>query len=124
MIDGEADVPALGRAGAVGVVSARCGAIRKIGVIAYFPFALGTNFQRAGSKPLPDWAAEFDAKTWSQFFLKYVVSNPAVTVVRAGTTQAAHMLENIGGGIGRLPDEATRQRMAALVDSWPGARFK
>ena len=97
---------------------------RKIGVVAYFPFALGTNFQRAGTAPLPEWAAEFDAKTWSQFFLKYVVSHPAVTVVRAGTTQAKHMLENIGGGSGRLPDEATRKRMAALVDSWPGARFK
>ena len=97
---------------------------RKIGVVAYFPFSLGTNFQRAGTTPLPEWAAEFDARTWSQFFLKYVVSHPAVTVVRAGTTQAKHMLENIGGGIGRLPDEATRKRMALLVDSWPGARFK
>ena len=97
---------------------------RKIGVVAYFPFSLGTNFQRAGTTPLPEWAAEFDAKTWSQFFLKYVVSHPAVTVVRAGTIQAAHMLENIGGGIGRLPNEAARKRMAALVDSWPGARFK
>jgi hypothetical protein len=95
---------------------------RKIGVVAYFPFGVGSLFQRAGDKPLPDWAAEFDAKTWAQFFLKYVVSNPAVTVVRAGTIQAKHMLENIGGGIGRLPDEATRKRMAALIDSWPGGR--
>jgi diketogulonate reductase-like aldo/keto reductase len=97
---------------------------RKIGVVAYFPFSLGSNFQRAGTTPLPEWAAEFDAKTWAQFFLKFVVSHPAVTVVRAGTTKAPHMLDNIGGGIGRLPDEATRKRMAALVDSWPGARFK
>ena len=95
---------------------------RKIGVVAYFPFSVGTLFQRAGTTPLPDWAAEFDARTWAQFFLKYVVSHPAVTVVRAGTIQAKHMLENIGGGIGRLPDEATRKRMAALVDSWPGGR--
>jgi diketogulonate reductase-like aldo/keto reductase len=94
---------------------------RKIGVIAYFPFSVGTLFQRAGDKPLPEWAAEFDARTWAQFFLKYVVSHPAVTVVRAGTIQAKHMLENIGGGIGRLPDEATRKRMAALIDSWPGS---
>jgi diketogulonate reductase-like aldo/keto reductase len=95
---------------------------RKIGVVAYFPFSVGTLFQRAGTTPLPDWAAEFDAKTWAQFFLKYVVSHPAVTVVRAGTIQAKHMLDNIGGGIGRLPNEATRKRMAALVDSWPGGR--
>ena len=95
---------------------------RKIGVVAYFPFGTGTLFQRAGTAALPEWAAEFDAKTWAQFFLKYVVSNPAVTVIRAGTTKAAHMVDNIGGGIGRLPNEATRQRMAALIDSWPGGR--
>ena len=74
-----------------------------------------------GTTPLPEWAAEFDARTWGQFFLKYVVGHPAVTAVRAGTTKATHMLDNIGGGIGRLPDEATRKRMAELVDSWPQA---
>jgi diketogulonate reductase-like aldo/keto reductase len=96
---------------------------RKIGVVAYFPFSTGTLFQRASAMPVPDWAAEFDAKTWAQFFLKYVVSHPAVTVIRAGTTQAPHMLDNIGGGIGRLPNEATRKRMAALVDAFPGKPF-
>ena len=94
---------------------------RKIGVVSYFPFSTGTLFQRASTMPLPDWAAEIDARTWAQFFLKYVVSNPAVTVVRAGTTQAKHMLDNIGGCCGRLPDEATRKRMAQLVDAWPPA---
>jgi aryl-alcohol dehydrogenase-like predicted oxidoreductase len=94
---------------------------RKIGVIAYFPFGVGSLFKRVGSTPLPDWAAEFDATTWAQFFLKYVISHPAVTMVRAGTTNPAHMLDNIGGGTGRLPDEATRKRMAALIDALPPA---
>jgi len=90
---------------------------RKIGVMAYFPFDRSRIFQRASSTPLPAWAAEFDATTWAQFFLKYVVSHPAVTVARVGTTRAAHMLENMGGGIGRLPDEATkREAYAAFVD--------
>jgi aryl-alcohol dehydrogenase-like predicted oxidoreductase len=92
---------------------------RKIGVLAYFPFDRGRMFQRVGTTPLPDWAAEFDAKTWAQFFLKYVISHPGVVMARTGTTKAAHMLENIGGGIGRLPDEATRKRMAALMDTFP-----
>ena len=102
---------------------------RQIGVLSYFPFggnggmscvASGVGlFARVGSRPLPEWAAEFDATTWAQFFIKYVVSNPAVTVVRGGTTKAKHMLDNMGGGIGRLPDEATRKRMAALIDSFP-----
>src|SRR5688572_25188900 len=91
---------------------------RKIGVMAYFPFDRRRIFERASTTPLPEWAAEFDANTWAQFFLKYVVSHPAVTVVRTGTTKAEHMLDNIGGGMGRLPDEAMRKRMAALVDTF------
>jgi aryl-alcohol dehydrogenase-like predicted oxidoreductase len=92
---------------------------RKIGFMAYFAFDRGRVLQRVGATPLPEWAAEFDAKTWAQFCLKYVVSHPAVTVVRTGTTKAAHMLDNIGGGIGRLPNEAMRKRMAEFVDSLP-----
>ena len=92
---------------------------RKIGVLAYFTFDRGRIFRRAGATPLPEWAAEFDAKSWAQFFIKYVISHPAVTVARTGTANPAHMLENIGGGIGRLPNEATRKRMAALVDTLP-----
>ena len=101
---------------------------RKIGVMVFFPFnnasglscTGGTSlFTRVAEKPVPEWAAEFDAKTWSQFFTKYVVSHPAVTVVRTGTTKVAHMVDNIGGGIGRLPNEATRKRMAELIDSLP-----
>lgn len=103
---------------------------RKIGVMVFFPFnnAAGLSctggtslFTRAANKPVPEWAAEFDAKSWSQFFTKYVLSHPAVTVVRTGTTKAEHMIDNLGGGIGRLPNEATRKRMAELVDSWPPA---
>jgi aryl-alcohol dehydrogenase-like predicted oxidoreductase len=101
---------------------------RKIGVMAFFPFGnnggvscgSGANlFGRVGNKPLPEWAADFDATTWAHFFLKYVISHPAVTVARVGTTKPHHMLDNIGGGIGRLPDEATRKRMAELIDSLP-----
>jgi aryl-alcohol dehydrogenase-like predicted oxidoreductase len=102
---------------------------RKIGVIAYFPFgnnagvscgALSLNlFARVGNRPVPEWAAEFDAKTWSQFFTKYVISHPAVTVARVGTTKATHMIDNLGGGVGRLPNEATRKRMVELIETFP-----
>jgi diketogulonate reductase-like aldo/keto reductase len=87
--------------------------------MAYFPFDRGRLFQRASGTPLPEWAAEFDAKTWAQFFVKYVLSHPAITVVRTGTTKPAHLIENINAGMGRLPNEAMRKRMAQLVDSLP-----
>jgi aryl-alcohol dehydrogenase-like predicted oxidoreductase len=92
---------------------------RGIGVFVYAPFGRTRLFKRVGDRPVPDRASEFDAKTWAQFFLKYVLSHPAVTVARVGTTKAHHMLDNIGGGIGRLPNEATRQRMAAFIDALP-----
>jgi aryl-alcohol dehydrogenase-like predicted oxidoreductase len=102
---------------------------KKIGVIAYMPFGNnfgascssgGNLFARVGSStPVPAWAAEFDAKTWAQFFVKYVISHPSVTVARVGTSKVSHMLDDMAGGVGRLPNEATRKRMAALIDSFP-----
>jgi aryl-alcohol dehydrogenase-like predicted oxidoreductase len=92
---------------------------RKIGTLIYVPFGRTRLFQRVGDRPLPDWAAEFDAKSWAQFFIKYCLGHPAVTVVTPATSQARHMLDNVGGGIGRLPDEAMRRRMAELVDALP-----
>jgi hypothetical protein len=94
---------------------------RKIAFMSYFSFDRGRLFKRLGSTPLPAWAAEFDAKTWAQFCLKYVLGHPAVTVARAGTTDPAHVLDNIGAGIGRLPNEAMRKRMAEFVDALPPA---
>jgi aryl-alcohol dehydrogenase-like predicted oxidoreductase len=69
---------------------------------------------------VPAWAWDFDAGSWAQFFLKYVLGHPAVTVVTPATSKVHHMVDNIGGGTGRLPDEAARRRMAAYVDALPG----
>jgi aryl-alcohol dehydrogenase-like predicted oxidoreductase len=96
-------------------------ASKKIGVLVYLPFGRTRLFQRVGERPLPEWAADFDAKTWAQFFIKYVISHPAVTVVTPATSKASHMIDNIGGGIGRLPNEAMRRRMAEFVDGLPAA---
>jgi aryl-alcohol dehydrogenase-like predicted oxidoreductase len=94
---------------------------RKIGVLAYAPFGRTRLFRRVGDRPLPDWASEFDAATWAQFFLKFVAGHPAITVVTPATSQAKNMVDNIGGAAGRLPDEAMRKRMAALVQALPSA---
>ncbi len=94
---------------------------RKIGVLAYLPFGRTSLFRRVGSRALPEWAAEFDASTWAQFFLKYIISHPAITAVTPATSQAKNMRDNLGGGMGRLPDQAMRQRMVEFIDALPPA---
>jgi aryl-alcohol dehydrogenase-like predicted oxidoreductase len=92
---------------------------RKIGVLVYQPFGRRRLWNRVEGRELPPWAADIDAKTWAQFFIKYVAAHPAVTCVTPATSQARHMIDNIGGGVGRLPDEAMRKRMADFVDALP-----
>ena len=94
---------------------------RKIGVLVYAPFGRTRLWARVADRELPDWAAEFDANSWAQFFIKYAASHPAVTAVTPATSQARHMTDNLGGGMGRLPDEAMRRRMAQFVDALPPA---
>jgi len=77
----------------------------------------GDLFSRTRSKPLPDWAVEFDCHSWAQFFLKWIVTNPAVTCAIPATNKPRHLEDNMGGGIGRLPDAKMRQRMVELASS-------
>jgi diketogulonate reductase-like aldo/keto reductase len=90
---------------------------KKIAVIANRPFGEGALFKRVRGKALPDWAREFGAASWAQFFLKWIVSNPAVTCTIPGTGNPEHMVDNLAAGTGTLPDAAMRARMAAYFDS-------
>jgi diketogulonate reductase-like aldo/keto reductase len=90
---------------------------RGVAVIVNRPFAQGDLFSRVRDTPLPSWAADFDCATWAQFFLKYVLANPAVTCVIPATSKPKHLVDNMAAGIGRLPDEAMRRRMVQLVES-------
>jgi len=90
---------------------------REIAVIAARPFAGGGLFPLVRDRPLPEWAADFDCTAWSQFFLKYIVSHPAMTCAIPATSNPDHLRENMGACVGRLPDEATRRRMEELIDS-------
>src|SRR5688572_8292999 len=85
---------------------------RKIAVIANRPFAEGALFRRTKGKSLPPWAAELGIASWAQFFLKWIVANPAVTCAIPGTGRPDHMADNLAAGRGALPDAAGRQRMA------------
>ena len=86
-------------------------------VIVNRPFAEGAMFRRVRDKPLPGWAAEFGCASWAQFFLKWILSHPAVTCAIPGTRSARHVDDNLGAGLGRLPDEATRRKMARHFDA-------
>ncbi len=86
-------------------------------VLVNLPFGRNSLFRRAGSNPLPDFAAEFDAKTWAQFFLKFILSHPAVTAVIPGTDKPGYMLDNLQAGRGPLPDVAMRKRIVQYWDS-------
>lgn len=94
---------------------------RGIGVLTYLPFGRSRMWARIGDRPLPDWAAEFDAYTWAQLMLKFVVAHPAVTVACPGTSDPEHMADNLGAGRGRTPDQDQLDRMIRLVESLPAA---
>ena len=83
-------------------------------MLVYLPFGRTRMWQRIGDRPLPEWAASFDATSWGQFFLKFVVSHPAVTCAIPATAKVEHLRDNMAAGFGRLPDQETRERMAAM----------
>jgi diketogulonate reductase-like aldo/keto reductase len=89
---------------------------RGIAVILNRPLDGGDLFNRVRGKPLPDWADELGCRNWAQFFLRFVVSHPAVTCAIPATSQVAHMIENMGAGDGNLPDASARRRMAEHFD--------
>ena len=94
---------------------------RKIGVLVYAPFGRTRLWRRVEGRDVPAWAADFDAKTWAQFFLKFVVSHPDVTAATPATSRATNMTDNLGAAMGRLPNAEQRRRMIELVDALPAA---
>ena len=92
-----------------------------IATLIYVPFGRSRLWSRVKGQAVPEWAQEFGANSWAQFFIKYIAANPAVTCVTPATSTAKHMLDNMGAAYGELPDEATRRRMEALVDGLPSA---
>jgi len=89
---------------------------RGMAVMINLPFGRGRLFQAVQGKALPPWASSFDCASWAQFFLKYIVSHPAVTCCVPGTARVDYLLDNLGAAQGRLPDAATRRRMEEFID--------
>ncbi len=86
-----------------------------VAVLVNRPFARGNLFARLRARPLPDWAVEFDCKSWAQFLLKWILANAAVTCAIPATSDPRHLEDNMAAGLGRLPDEKMRGRMAQFV---------
>jgi aryl-alcohol dehydrogenase-like predicted oxidoreductase len=80
-------------------------------VIVNRPYATGSLFAQVKDKPLPAWASDIDCTSWGQFFLKFILGHPSVTCVIPATRNPKHLVDNMGAGLGRLPDVATRKKM-------------
>lgn len=89
---------------------------KKLGVLINQPFGYGKLFQQVKDRKLPAWAAEIGCATWAQFFLKFIISNPAVTCVIPGTANPKHLLDNLGAAMGPLPDQKQREKMIAELN--------
>lgn len=88
---------------------------KKIAILVNRPFEEGELFQRVKGKTLPEWAGEFDCESWGQFFLKFILSHPAINCVIPGTSKPQHMVDNLKAGIGKLPDQAQQKRMIGVI---------
>jgi diketogulonate reductase-like aldo/keto reductase len=91
---------------------------KEVAILVNRPFVNGEYFDLVRDRQLPEWAAEFDCGSWAQFSLKFILSHPAVTCVLTETANPKHLVDNLGAGMGRLPDEATRSRMLELIQSF------
>jgi aryl-alcohol dehydrogenase-like predicted oxidoreductase len=89
---------------------------RGMGVMVNLPFGRGRLFKAVQGRSLPPWAREFDCSSWAQFFLKYIVSHPAVTCTVPGSAKSDYLVDNLGAARGRLPDAAMRRRMEGFID--------
>jgi len=87
-----------------------------VSVIINEPFEKGSLFRDVKDKTLPEWAADYDIKSWAQFFLKFILSQPAVTCVIPGTSNPKHLVDNMSAGFGKLPDAAGRKKMVEWIE--------
>jgi aryl-alcohol dehydrogenase-like predicted oxidoreductase len=90
---------------------------RGAGVMINLPFGRGRLFKAVQGKKLPGWASDFDCQSWPQFFLKYIVSHPAITCAVPGMARPEYVVDNLGAARGRLPDGATRRKMEQFIDN-------
>jgi len=89
----------------------------KVAVIANRPFQEGALFSHVKGKPLPAWAAELGIRSWAQYFLKWIVSHPALTCAIPATARPEHIRDNVAAGFDPLPDASARRKMGEYFDA-------
>jgi len=90
---------------------------RGIATLINRPYQRGALFKKVKGQSLPEWSKEFDCQSWGNFFLKYILSHPAVTCIIPATSKVRHMQDNMAGGFGKVPDQKMRQRMLSYMES-------
>ena len=91
---------------------------RGVAVLINRPYEAGALFGKVRGREVPAWATAFEAASWGQFYLKFILGHPAVTCVIPATRKPKHMLDNLAAGRGRLPDAAERKRMIAAFEEF------
>ncbi len=87
-----------------------------IAVLVNLPFGRGQMFAAVGDRPLPDWAAEIQADSWAQVFLKYIASHPGAVIPIPGTTKPHHAVDNLKAATGTMPNAELRREMERFID--------
>jgi diketogulonate reductase-like aldo/keto reductase len=90
---------------------------KALAVVINRPFKGGSLFRRVRGQALPPWAGEIDCENWAQFFLKFIISHPAVTCAIPATSRVDHLHENMGALHGRLPTAEMREEMIRYYQS-------
>ena len=86
-----------------------------IAVIVNRAFEDGDLFGQVRDKPVPAWAADAGAASWAQLFLKFVLADPAVTVVIPATSKPKNQADNLHAGIGPMLDAKQRAALIAAL---------
>lgn len=85
-----------------------------VAVLVNRPLTTGSMINRAAGHALPPVAAELGCRSAAQLFIKWVLADPAVTVVLTGTRNPRHAAENLAAATGAVPTVTQR----SAIRSW------
>ena len=75
------------------------------------PYMRGKLFKEVKNKKLPNWTKEYNINSWAQYFLKFILANPAVTNIIPATSKPNNMIDNAEGGYMPIPGISLQKKM-------------